>query len=330
MATAPEDNSTPGNPPGAPPPSDVDQLSASAASERIAATSTPQSPSESAGADEISMENLDQLLGESDPTFSAAMQELGENLSDADVQISSSPARPAPEEGAKSHRFLRGPLAKIPLILSRLRPLLQKMVLRSKESSVVALHESLGQAQEIRSVSTAVLKQYKGRDWKIIALFCFTLLLMGFAYTVVQPILDQWLKGDFFGNYNKVADQIVELGPQMKMQSFRDPLEEFNFIVQYERMVVNLKPSLNSTSNPMATFVIYAEGTSRDTAVELKDRQMEIRDICQRVAEGLTYDEFVSAEGKRRFKNLVRKEVNEILNAGRLRAIYFDTVIVKP
>ena len=102
------------------------------------------------------------------------------------------------------------------------------------------------------------------------------------------------------------------------------------FVVLLDKIVVNIKPSASSTKNPMVAIKLYFEVTSRETAVEMKDREKEMRDLAQRVLEGFTYDQIISAAGKKAFKEGLRKEMGSILNNGLVKAVYIDDILLKP
>jgi flagellar FliL protein len=66
---------------------------------------------------------------------------------------------------------------------------------------------------------------------------------------------------------------------------------------------------------------------SQDTAIEVKDRELEILDIIQRVLENFAYSDVNSMVGKIRMKSAIKDRLNEVLNQGKVFHVYFNTFI---
>src|SRR5690606_28930606 len=94
------------------------------------------------------------------------------------------------------------------------------------------------------------------------------------------------------------------------------------------RMTVNLQVSSGSGPNPMGSFEFFIEGNSPDVMVEIKDREHEVRDFCQRTIEEMTYDQMESVDGKQLLQEKLRRGVNRILTKGQIRKIFYKTAIL--
>ena len=100
-------------------------------------------------------------------------------------------------------------------------------------------------------------------------------------------------------------------------------------MVLLKKVIVNLKPDDLSTRNPMGLYEVYLGLDSKDTAIEVKDREKEILDLIQRTLENFTYSEVSSIVGKIRMKSAIKERLNEILNQGRVFHVYFNNFVTK-
>ena len=144
-------------------------------------------------------------------------------------------------------------------------------------------------------------------------LLAVSLLLTLAAIVATVPLMDYLLTPSdktTFGSYDFVADKIYEIDPNTRWEDFFGSLQLSEHVILLKRIVVNLKPSENSGSNPMVAFEIFVEGSGQETAIELKDREKEFLDLVQRVTENMTYDELVTETGKKRLKLNLRREMN--------------------
>jgi flagellar basal body-associated protein FliL len=80
----------------------------------------------------------------------------------------------------------------------------------------------------------------------------------------------------------------------------------------------------------MGAFEFYLEGEDSEVIVEVKDREVEIRDRMQRTLEEFTFDQAADADGKKMIVDKLKKEINQSLSTGKIRKIWFKTVVIKP
>ncbi len=126
------------------------------------------------------------------------------------------------------------------------------------------------------------------------------------------------------------ATQIIQLNPEEPPVEFGNDLLVPQHIVLLNKVVVNLKPSARSGDNPMAAFNIFLHATNQEAAIEIKDRERELQDFVQRITEDFSYDQLQSEGGKRKWKIALKSELNLVLTQGKIKDIYFNTLLIKP
>ncbi len=82
--------------------------------------------------------------------------------------------------------------------------------------------------------------------------------------------------------------------------------------------------------NPMGAFEIIVLLDSKDTAIEVRDREVELHDALQRVFEDESYGELESESGKGRLKSRLKRELNAKLTQGWVKDVTFKHFIIKP
>jgi flagellar basal body-associated protein FliL len=137
------------------------------------------------------------------------------------------------------------------------------------------------------------------------------------------------LEKDFLRSFADGADAQFTYGDDEKWQDLNDPLLHPEHIVLLERLIVNLRNPGDGT-NPMALLDLYVEAGSKDAAVEIKARDAEVRDMVLRTMEQMTYDELVTESGKNKLKVFLRKNLNETITQGRIRRLFFKSIVIKP
>lgn len=137
------------------------------------------------------------------------------------------------------------------------------------------------------------------------------------------------LERDFLTSFALKADQTFEIPKDEVWEDLNDPLLHPEHIVLLERLVVNLRAPGDGT-NPMALIDLYIEAGSQDAAVEVKDRDAEIRDMTLRTLEQMDYDELVTETGKAKLKVFLRKNLNDMMTRGRIRRVFYKSIVLKP
>ncbi len=163
--------------------------------------------------------------------------------------------------------------------------------------------------------------------------FLISLILISLLYYLVLDIREH-LKPDserdpFLRSFNDVAN-LIQVMPEEEGQS-EDDLDvesairhpEFTYLIH--RIVANLKPP-SSRRTPMAAIELFLEATSRECAVEIHDRENEVRDAIERTIEETTFDEIDSPHGKIHLKNKIRTSLNRLLNRGNIKTVFFKNI----
>jgi flagellar basal body-associated protein FliL len=289
---------------------------------------------------------VDRILAKEDPEFTKSLGELA-GLSDASgVDVDSDVDKIVARE--KTEPDLKGwPKVKYILFVRSKRRLKEfRADLRTK----IATLKKLGFAQ-IKTWAILFLKNEKYRAIKlyertvesikfVLGLKRQTKLIIVLATTLViasgaalriaftREFMPKF-ESQFLRSFADIADAKFTYNKGDPMEDFNNPLLHPEHVVLIERIVANLKPP-GDGSNPMALIDVYIEVGTQEAAVELKDRESEVRDVVGRTLEAMPYDELVNAQGKSRFKIVLRKNLNEFLTKGRARRIYFKSIVLKP
>jgi flagellar basal body-associated protein FliL len=183
---------------------------------------------------------------------------------------------------------------------------------------------------QVNAVKMTWLSLSRAKKYIFLALLVTLGLLVGTLLKILSTGIvhppDAYLLGDF----RTVADRIYSYGDDATFEEYYSTLRLPEYIVLLEKIVVNLKPSASSSSNPMGTFQFYIEGTKREAAIEIKDREKEFLDVVQRVVEEIPYDDLRTVRGKKKLKVNIRNALNDLINNGRIRRVYIKHFITKP
>jgi|GEM_PF-3175332 len=150
-------------------------------------------------------------------------------------------------------------------------------------------------------------------------------LLSNSRKTIGLPLIE----ASFLGEFTTTADHVYEYEDEAQMVNFLDPMLHPENVVLVDHIVVNLKNS-SAHENPMALIDFYIEVGSREAAIEVKSRDVEVRDSMSRVIEQISYEDITTDAGKYKLKVILRKSINDFLTSGRVRRIYFKTFVLKP
>jgi len=134
----------------------------------------------------------------------------------------------------------------------------------------------------------------------------------------------------FVVNLSNNAHARYSYNPETEVEPYIDNARATQNLILIQKMVVNLKPSQNSGRNPMMAAEFFIEGMSADVVVEIKDREIMIRDLMQRTLEEMPYDLVESVEGKREMLSRLQKEISRILTTGRVKNVRIKTIVIKP
>jgi flagellar basal body-associated protein FliL len=294
---------------------------------------------ESASAD-MDPAKLDALLFSQDPKFKEQMVELrkAEIKAEIDVDFFDSGALESLEikRDKVSAPTREEIVAKPPLkdrITFHVRNLLAKISNAEFKPGILLskiLSSLRSTAQKIITLITQFRTLSPRAKWSVVGLITFTIMIV----FMVRMLME----GDFLPNMelNLVptvaaeADQSWTYDAKEQTDDFFSSMRHPEHVVLLERLVVNVKPSENSGPNPMGFFEFYIEASSEEAAIEVNDRKAEVKDVMQRTIEGITYDDLVTPAGKNKLKLVLRKNINTVLTTGRVRKLFFKSVVIKP
>jgi flagellar basal body-associated protein FliL len=281
--------------------------------------------------------DIDSFLAVEDPAFAASLSELKTlNLSvpsqstidPLDLGEDLGPLQPGERAGLRSivtdycRRTIEGTIALAVYIAKDGR---KNFLRRSLELLKTSLQQARAWATHLSHLP------------RVSKLLLFgVLLLAACLVAVVRVTLHGSFLPDFhptfLSSFGPVANRSFTYEADAPMEELQNPLLHPESVVLIDRIVVNLKHqgSSSSSANPMGMFEFYVETASRDAAVELKVRDIEAKDLISRTLEQMVYEELITDPGKLKLKIILRKNLNELLTKGRVRKVYFKTVVLKP
>lgn len=287
----------------------------------------PPAPlAESDEIDQKALEQIDSLLAETDPSFSEEIAAIKSEKFEGEIEVENFELEDDAnqESHSKTGKFTK-------------KSKLATFVKRRKAYFIAGLK---GLGPYLISVVTAFLKSgveslksllKLPRQSKLILLFSLVLII-GTGFFVkrsLQGHLFPDFELRFLTSFKNLADHSFTIEEGEPFEDFDNPLRQPEYIVLIERLVVNLKAS-RSSENPMGMFEFYIESNSQEGAIEINNRQKEVRDLMARTIEESTYDSLSSVDGKDKMKQALRRELNTLLTHGRIRRVYFKTIILKP
>lgn len=167
---------------------------------------------------------------------------------------------------------------------------------------------------------------------KILFLLFFIFFIGGLSFLYyfwkVSPLSKQ--TEIFLTNFENLSSETITFDFKKDMEPFFHNFRLSQNIFTTERLVVNLRPSPNSGPNPMAAVELFLSGTSSDVVVEIKDREAEMKDVILRTIEDFTFDDIVSQQGKQNLTEKISRALNSVLTKGKVKAVYYKSVIFKP
>lgn len=309
-----------------------------------------------ADSDLISLDALDSLLTEEDPTLSGKLKDIGKDLNEGDHhldlldldQVLSSEQK---QNLAISFRnrcrlWFKSIPSKIKGSTRTLKQRVFLLVSTGYDKSYEGIEYFIKTGHKNLF---AKLKEHPKKIWvfsktKInyfaelsridkTLLIAIPILILSIGYLARKSLHKGWVPTTYepyLSSFERVANRVYQFESTEAFEPFDSPLRHPDYTVLYDKLVVNLKRNQRSSSVPMGAFELYIEGSSKETAIELKVREKAIIDLIERNIETFSYDELDSDVGKRKLKLVLRKEINSLLNNGWIKRVYFKTFIIKP
>ncbi len=297
-------------------------------------------------AEALSPERIDELLNIEDPEMAKQIEALrGEGFDQADAA-----ALAADEDEdiaqllppGKITRFERARflMLRVEGHVRNLRSFLVRLVKDSKgvtlellAKSKLLLMAALGALIARMRAKTAWLSSRRNSQKAALLMSFLALGLLVFvtAKTIQGTLLPNAQRA-WVADFADHADGKFTYSSTASFEDFNDPLLHPEFVILVERIVVNLSRTQDASesANPMAAFELYLQTDNQEAAVEIKDRSVEIRDAVARSVERMTYPDLAGEDGKAKLKLLIRKDLNEVMTRGKVRRVFFKTIVLNP
>lgn len=152
----------------------------------------------------------------------------------------------------------------------------------------------------------------------------FSLLLLG--YVLKHRLIKE--NELFVTHFSKHSDQVLPLTYENGEEFYNNTRLQENLYL-FPKIIVNLKPNPDSGQS-MGAFEFFLEGLSQDSIIEMKEKEVELKDLIQRVVEGFTFEELESPQGKQALMDQIQREVSENLETGLVKKVFIKNIILKP
>ncbi len=307
--------------------------------------SDAQPPNQTKG-DEVPLEDIDKILAAEDPEFTKSLEEVRAVETDKSIVIEAS-AMDESEVGAaaaqeeQSVGFLRRKINALKLWMATWR---LRMRTRLIQFAKDALIWSKTKPKEYALFTFVTLKRLAAATMVPIKAYAnatkpqkitFILLIAvvaGMVWVFGANLKGIWiphLTAPILADLGAHADFVETFDPKDGAESFYSAFPQEVHQYLFDKLKVNLKRTANNPL-PMGAFEVVVEVDSKDTAVELHDRKVELKDELQRIFEEESVVDLEQDLGKNRLKGRIKKGLNERLTQGWIKDVHFKTFILKP
>lgn len=306
---------------------------------------------------ELSLEELDKVFQDEDPSFLSQVDGIGKdtNLSLSDIDLDNLDEALYQEtqfwRNSSGWRYI---LFRIfpgtPLTSLRIKK--AKVFLRFKIQSLLdglkgyifflateGRKKIQSAAKEVLLLSLSKIKSFTltfaRLPWKtkLIGLLAIG-MLAGTAALIIKIKFSGGLvpseKGLYIKSFDEVATSVETYDPEKDVEPFYDNLRSAPNLIFFEKIVVNLKPTKGSGPNPMGAFEFFLEGLSPEVIIEVKAKEVLLRDIAQRTIEQFSFEALESTEGKKDLCDQLERSLSKNLTSGKLKAVRLKTIVLKP
>jgi flagellar basal body-associated protein FliL len=298
-------------------------------------------PSESPGEAAVpAPSSLDEALAVEDPDFAKSIGEITIQQVEAAAEVEIDPLDLA--EALKMElptKSLKGRFQKsITKARARLDHFLSGMSVERLKTGGREFSANAAESSKAAAVASLAFVKTRFSDIRAIPrstklLFLATLTvgtasIFVFKAVLSGPLLPS-LRTEYLSSFAEVSNKSYAYDSQEPLDDFADPLYQPEYMVELKRLVVNLR-SPDGRSNPMGLFEFYLESNTQDGAIELRDREVEVRDVISRTIESMPYEELSTTVGKSKLKSAMQRNLNQLLTKGRVRRVYYKTLVIKP
>jgi flagellar basal body-associated protein FliL len=297
-------------------------------------------------AEEIPLEDIDKILASEDPEFTKSLEEVRAVETDKSVVIEASAIdeTAGDELGTKAESAPRGLRA----LTTRFRLWLFQQRMRAKAAFIQFLKNALiwlkVKPKEYALFSFAMLKvgikkasiplnAFKNADRSARLMILILIAIgAGCAWILIHNMKGIWIppiNEPILRQFAPYADSVETFDPKEPGESFYSAFPQERFEYLFQRMKVNLRRTPDSPW-PMGAFELIVALDSKDTAIEVRDREVEFSDLLQRVFEEESFNDLESELGKNKLKARIKRELNQQLTQGWVKEVSFKTFVIKP
>ncbi len=293
--------------------------------------------------EEIPLEDIEALLEAEDPEFTKELEAVRAVENDKDVNIEATVV--SDEDGPGDKEIKESRIAKL---RARVRMGIYTLKVNSKarliafgKASLVFLKTkpkeyalySFAMSKVLAANAVIPLKAFKAAN-RVQKLGAITLIAISVitAWVLLSNLRGVWLpllNEPILTNLGEQGEWTEEFDPEDGVENFYSafPQEIHEFL--FRKMKVNLKATGDSP-NPMGAFEVIVQVDSKDTAIEVRDREVEFFDGLQRVFEEETFNDLETDLGKSKLKGNIKRELNQKLTQGWIKDVKLKTFILKP
>jgi flagellar basal body-associated protein FliL len=164
-------------------------------------------------------------------------------------------------------------------------------------------------------------------------LFLIVISLSALCYLSMlfyQQYQNPMKKSLYLLSFKEVEDKKFVFPKDEKREVFFSPAYTPDYAFVIPKVVANIKRSANSSETPMLFVELIFKASNQETAIEFKDRKIELQDIAARTIEEYEYDTLREQQGLISLRKDIARNVNPILNRGIVIDVLYKSFIIKP
>lgn len=164
--------------------------------------------------------------------------------------------------------------------------------------------------------------------------FVFMLLIAGVSIALSRYFYVEFVvnknKSPYLLSFDELPGEVSSFSNEEPFEVFFSPAYTPDYIFALPKIMANIRPSRTSGRNPMIFIEVVLKASNKETAVEFKDRSIEMQDVIARTLESFSFDELRVGKGKEKLKMKIIRDVNRVLSQGTTVDVLYKSFIVKP
>ena len=302
----------------------------------------------------FSLDDLDQILAEEDPEFAESLEDIkSESIEDTgslealgvDADTEGDAEGPGSDKDKEETRIEKIK-KKILKPINFTKEFIAARVLAARNRLAIIRTQVIefvrhglperwkwfkAQVKTTKEVIIQKLKEFWAKPLiERVAYVGISICLIGSLTFLVMTLKGTWLpewEDPILVKYEDIGEKIGSYDAKVDYIPLFDAFPEVEFPVRINKVVVNLRRDTGSGTLPMGIFEFYLGVDSKDTAVEVRDREKQIIDLVQRTLEDFTYSQVMSYQGKVMMKAKIKENVNDVLNQGQVNRVYINRMV---